>query len=769
MRTLQLSYSTATGKLSLVNDTVEGNINDNNIIRVTVTGLPSEYASAKIEYGVIIEDNVNGVYYPFTELSSGACQIPAQVCKAATSGRLPIGLKITYENQYVECSVNQIPIKLGVYTDAEQSVMDVFTEQVMMRGSSWDWLEEWTYEAGAIVWWDGQFWKSNEDGNQGNEPDPTSPYWSGIGEKGDTGNSLSADFDGNDLIITEKDHTGAVIDTDTYDMVGELGIDAQFEGTVLKVTTTDHDGNEEVTEQNLKGDSLRASFSGSVLTVEQVENDGTVVDTESKDLKGDSLEASFDGSVLTVKQVENDGTVVDTDSANLLGDGLKATFDGSVLTVEQFKNDGTVVDTDSADLLGNGLEASFSGTVLTVKEKKNDGTIVATTSQNLKGDSLEASFSGSVLTIDQINAEGQTVDTDSANLLGDSLHASFDGTVLTIDQVNNAGTVVDSDSQDLKGDSLEASFSGNTLTIEQVNAAGQTVDTDTYDMLGEIGISAEFSGTTLEVTTTDYEGNDTTASQDLKGDSLEASFNGSVLTIDQVRSDGTVVDTDSQDLLGNGLQATFDDTTLIVQEVKNDGTVVDTTSQNLKGDSLEASFSGTVLTVIQVDNAGDIIAMDSQNLQGPQGPAAESTTPGEFVIRYIGDDVHTEFDVEHNLGTTHPFWQVQDMTGTYPEYVQVSGYAKTGNILHLTFTTAPAVNGMAVLISSGMGTAHSKYEFTQSTAATTWTINHNLGRKTSFTVTDTSGNVLWCDEVIQDENTTVEYFGIATAGYAIER
>ena len=162
-------------------------------------------------------------------------------------------------------------------------------------------------------------------------------------------------MDGNTLTITETDHTGAVVDEDEYDLLGQIGIDAEFEDTTLAVTTTDYGGTETTVRKDLKGDSLRASFSGSVLTVEQVKNDGTVVDTESQDIKGDSLEASFDGSVLTVKQVENDGTVVDTDSANLLGDGLKASFSGSVLTVEQFKNDGTTVATDSADLLGNGL------------------------------------------------------------------------------------------------------------------------------------------------------------------------------------------------------------------------------------------------------------------------------------------------------------------------------------------------------------------------------------------------------------------------------
>lgn len=519
MRTLSLSYSTSTGMLSLVNDaTVTGNANDNNAITISVTGLPLTYVSAKIEYGVIIENNQSGAYYPFSELVGGTCTIPRRVCRAATSGRLPIGLKITYSNQNVECSANQLIIPLGTWRDSEETMADAFGDQIMMRGSSWEWLSDWTYAEDAIVYYDGQFWMSTEDDNKGHEPTAISTYWSGIGEKGDTGNSISASFEGNTLTITEKDHTGATVDTDTYDMLGDIGISAEFQGTKLKVTTTDYEGHETEAEQDLKGDSLTAMFNGTELIIQQVDSAGVVVDTDQADVKGDSLQATFDGPVLIVQQVKNNGEVVATDSENLLGNGLSAQFSGTTLTVKETKNDGTVVGTTSSDLKGDSLSASFNGTpILTVTQKNAAGQTVATDSQNLLGDSVRASFSGEVLTVQQVNNAGTVVASDSKNLKGDSLNATFDGTTLIVQQVNNAGVVVDSDSQDLKGDSLEASFSGNTLTIDQVNAAGQTVDTDTYDMLGETGISASFTGKVLNVTTKDYAGNETTVSQDVEG------------------------------------------------------------------------------------------------------------------------------------------------------------------------------------------------------------------------------------------------------------
>lgn len=471
----------------------------------------------------------------------------------------------------------------------------------------------------------------------------------------------------------------------------------------LNGSTTD------VSLEALKGDSFDYEWEGTSLVVKVVDYKGDVIaQSDPVNLLGDSLTFSWSGSVLTVTQVDNAGTVIKREAVNLLGDSLRASFNGTTtLTVEQVRNDGQVVATTQSDLkgdTGNSISASFSGNDLTITETDHTGAVVDTDTYDMLGEiGISARFDDTTLKITTTDYNGNDT-TVQKNLLGDSLRASFNGTTtLTVDQVRNDGHVVATTQQNLKGDSLEASFSGNTLTVDQVNAAGQTVDTDTYDMLGQIGISAEFTDTTLEVTTTDYEGHETS------------------------------------------------------------------TSQNLKGDSLEAEFHGTYLTVTQVDNAGTPVASTTQNLQGPQGLPAESTTPGEFVIRYIGDGLSTEFDVVHNLGTTHPFWQVQDLSGAYPEYIQVYGYAKTGNILHLVFTNPPGVNSIAVLLSSGMGNARTKYEYSQTTPSLIWTINHGLGRKTSFTITDTAGTVVWCDEFVKDENTTIEYFGIATTGHAIER
>lgn len=179
MRTLTLSYTSSTGELKITND-VRGSTMDNNAVTITVTGLPETYLSAKICYGVLVRETGIGSYYPFSELTNGSCTIPAKVCAAASCGRLQIGLKITYADQTIEASVNTVAILMGAYPDPEESVVSALGNQVMMRGSSWDWLSGWTYDTGAVVIYDGVVWRSLTDGNVGHTPQEGSDYWAYI-------------------------------------------------------------------------------------------------------------------------------------------------------------------------------------------------------------------------------------------------------------------------------------------------------------------------------------------------------------------------------------------------------------------------------------------------------------------------------------------------------------------------------------------------------------------------------------------------------------
>jgi len=58
------------------------------------------------------------------------------------------------------------------------------------------------------------------------------------------------------------------------------------------------------------------------------------------------------------------------------------------------------------------------------------------------------------------------------------------------------------------------------------------------------------------------------------------------------------------------------------------------------------------------------------------------------------------------------------------------------------------------------------YTHTQSSASTTWTVNHNLGVRPLVSVTDTGGSQVECDVVHTSLNQVVLYFNAALAGVA---
>lgn len=64
------------------------------------------------------------------------------------------------------------------------------------------------------------------------------------------------------------------------------------------------------------------------------------------------------------------------------------------------------------------------------------------------------------------------------------------------------------------------------------------------------------------------------------------------------------------------------------------------------------------------------------------------------------------------------------------------------------------------------GPAGATYTHTQSSAATTWTINHNLGFKPSVEVLDTGGNEFEAQVLHSSVNQVILYFNTAKAGTA---
>lgn len=511
------------------------------------------------------------------------------------------------------------------------------------------------------------------------------------------GDSVRGDFNDTSLTITNYDRFGQVIgEPQTSNLKGD-SLTADFNNTttltIKQINVNDPTHPVATTSQNLKGDSLEADFNGTTtLTVKQINvNDPThPVATTSQNLKGDSLEASFSGTTLTVEQVQNDGTVVDTTSSDLKGDSLEASFNGTTLTIDQVNAAGQTVDSTSSNLKGDSVVPSFSGTTLTVDQVRVDGVVVSSTSSNLKGDSVRGDFNGTNLTITNYDKDGHTIgQPQTSNLKGDSLEASFNGTTtLTVNQVNNAGQTVATTSSDLKGtflaewvnnntslqitdnsgvknpvyirgDDLSAAFDNETLVITRTHN-GVVADTVSRWVEGDY-IVPTFDGTTLYIYRYHNGQLAGTTSSDLKGErgypfrimkiyssvaAMNADFatcglqEGELVAIQsnvedpdnaKLYSKGTtqwefIVDMSGatgiqgpqgiQGFIGDSLSASFSGTTLTVTTTDHTGATVATTSSNLKGDSVVPSFSGTTLTVNQVNVAGQTVSTTSSNLKG---------------------------------------------------------------------------------------------------------------------------------------------------------
>tara|TARA_B100001564_G_C20496065_1_gene603993 strand:- start:39 stop:734 length:696 start_codon:yes stop_codon:yes gene_type:complete len=100
--------------------------------------------------------------------------------------------------------------------------------------------------------------------------------------------------------------------------------------------------------------------------------------------------------------------------------------------------------------------------------------------------------------------------------------------------------------------------------------------------------------------------------------------------------------------------------------------------------------------------------------------------------------------------------------------VTSSTVLSSGNafLLTLNFKGASSTVGNDIISLAPFGTEGYEYTFTQSAAAATWTIVHNLGRFPSVTTVDSAGSIINGAITYNDENTITVVFTSATSGKA---
>ena len=70
------------------------------------------------------------------------------------------------------------------------------------------------------------------------------------------------------------------------------------------------------------------------------------------------------------------------------------------------------------------------------------------------------------------------------------------------------------------------------------------------------------------------------------------------------------------------------------------------------------------------------------------------------------------------------------------------------------------------LVNGRMQMKPETYKHTQNLAATTWTVNHNLGKQPSITVVDSAGTEMTASVNFPDDNTAVISLSYAISGEA---
>jgi hypothetical protein len=80
--------------------------------------------------------------------------------------------------------------------------------------------------------------------------------------------------------------------------------------------------------------------------------------------------------------------------------------------------------------------------------------------------------------------------------------------------------------------------------------------------------------------------------------------------------------------------------------------------------------------------------------------------------------------------------------------------------------TSGAASGLTIQSGGVAPATHNTYTHSQASAASTWTIVHNLACKPSVTIVDSSGNVQIGEVLYDSDNQVTVTFAAAFSGYA---
>ena len=154
------------------------------------------------------------------------------------------------------------------------------------------------------------------------------------------------------------------------------------------------------------------------------------------------------------------------------------------------------------------------------------------------------------------------------------------------------------------------------------------------------------------------------------------------------------------------------------------------------------------------------------------GPAGPTGPPGIAYNYTITSPTTTgsPYYIIHNLNSTSPIVQLWDVTNG--QLLQAEIAVVDANTVSVIFTWNPPHN-VNVVVGAGVGAGGTgaaqtlAYRYTQSNAATVWTITHGLSFMPNVTVVDSTGHEIWPGDVSYPNTSTVQLtFSAAVGGEA---
>lgn len=186
--TVNVTYTPATREIKVddENSKYGGATIDCNSVRLLVTGItPPQDAddfSVRADFAMPVKTAEGMFVRPFTvleEVTEGtwSCMIPQPVLMAAKEQKkLPFQLVMRHGDTVINTR-NAITLEITRAINAMESIQEAYSPYIMYRNDTWEWIEDFTYDKGAVVVYNGEMYTSLTNDNLGNQPDENNDKW----------------------------------------------------------------------------------------------------------------------------------------------------------------------------------------------------------------------------------------------------------------------------------------------------------------------------------------------------------------------------------------------------------------------------------------------------------------------------------------------------------------------------------------------------------------------------------------------------------------